>query len=385
MLVWRTAEWGRMNGSGGGGGARVSNDVGAPVTGQIVQAGAIHGDVHVHHANTGRAGVPRQLPGAVRHFVHRAVEQDALTTLLNGAKTEGVVPLAAIDGIAGVGKSTLAVYWAHQMRDRFPDGELYVNLRGFDPTAEPMTPSDALAEFLAALDIPIKRLPESLDARAALFRSSVHGRRMLVLLDNARSADQVRPLLPGSTTCLVLVTSRNRLDDLVIREGASRVALDVLAHSEALDLLSRHVGPDRMDAEAGATNALIEHCTGLPLALGIVAVRAADTADFLLDDLATELQNEKERLDALDVGGETGVRAVFSWSYRFLWARHAFFAYWGCRPARTSASPQHPTSPESPSGKPAHCSAISPAPTSSNSTPAPVTASTTCSAPTPPN
>src|SRR5919201_6395114 len=234
--------------------AGISNK--SSVTGSSVQAGVIHGDVHFHstaHEKTSeKSVVPRQLPSAARHFVNRAVEQDALTTLLNGTASDGVVLLSTIDGTAGVGKSTLAVHWAHQMRHRFPDGELYVNLRGFDPAAEPLTAAGALATFLAALEVPTERIPEDLDARAALFRSVVHDKRLLLLLDNARSADQVRPLLPASPTCVVLVTSRSRLDDLVLREGATRIALDVLTQHEAHDLLGRYLGQDRLDAEPDA-------------------------------------------------------------------------------------------------------------------------------------
>ncbi|MEU5850991.1 ATP-binding protein [Saccharopolyspora shandongensis] len=299
----------------------VGNEVAAPVHGSVVQAGAIQGDVHFHAAKD--SVVPRQLPGATRHFVNRAVEQDMLTTLLAGARSDGAVLLSTIDGTAGVGKSTLAVHWAHRVRDRFPDGELYVNLRGFDPIAEPMTPNDALGLFLAALDVAPEHIPPSDDARAAMFRSLVHDKRMLVLLDNARIADQVRALLPGTPTCLVVVTSRNRLDDLVIREGATRMTLTVLTEQESHELLARYLGQDRLTAEPEAVAEVVSYCAGLPLALGVVAVRAAEFSDFPLDELVEELRDERERLDALDAGGETGVRAVFSWSYHSLSAEAA--------------------------------------------------------------
>ena len=285
--------------------------------GQSVQAGTVQGDVHFH-ASSAQDPVPRQLPGAARHFVNRSVEQDALSTVLGAAGGEGVVLLSTIDGTAGVGKSTLAVHWAHQRRDVFPDGELYVNLRGFDPVADPMSAAEALAIFLAALGVPAERVPDDQQARAALFRSAVHGKRMLLLLDNARTAEQVRPLLPANPTCLVLVTSRNRLNDLVVHEGAARVGVQVLTAEEAHDLLGRYLGRERLAAEPGSVRALVEHCAGLPLALGIVAVRAAENPDLSLDELVGELSDERERLDALDAGGETGVRAVFSWSYRSL-------------------------------------------------------------------
>jgi tetratricopeptide (TPR) repeat protein len=298
--------------------ARWGNDVSEASGGNIVQSGSVHGDINFYTATSRTLAVPRQLPLAVRHFVNRAVEQDALTALLIAEKTEGVVLISAIDGPAGVGKSTLAVNWAHRMRDRFPHGELYINLRGFDPAADPMPPDVALTTFLVALDVPAERIPADVDAQAALFRSLLYGRRMLLLLDNARSTEQVRPLLPASPACLVLVTSRNRLDDLVIREGATRMTLEMLAPSEARDMLSRYIGSERVAAEPEAVTELIEQCARLPLALGIVAVRAAANPDFPLEVLATELRDELERLDALETGEGAGVRAVFSWSYRSL-------------------------------------------------------------------
>lgn len=274
-------------------------------------------------AGAGGSFVPRQLPGATRHFVNRAVEQDTLTTLLAGVPSDGVVLLSTIDGTAGVGKSTFAVHWAHRMRGRFPDGELYVNLRGFDPVAEPMSPSEALEQFLVALGVSPERVPRGVDARAAMFRSVVHDRRMLVLLDNARDAEQVRPLLPAAASCLVLVTSRNQLNDLAVREGATRLGLQVLPGDEASDLLGMHLGKQRVADEPDAVDALVEHCAGLPLALGVVAVRAAEFVDFPLAELVAELGAERRRLDSLELGGETGIRAVFSWSYQSLSAEAA--------------------------------------------------------------
>ena len=315
-----------MNGSNAD--ADGNNQVGGTHSGHVVQSRAIHGDVHFH-AGAGEVPVstaqapPRQLPTSVRHFVNRAVEQDALTTLLNGANKnraneDGAVLVSAIDGIGGVGKSTLAVHWAHHQQEHFPDGELYVDLHGFDPSAEPTPPADALATFLTALGIPTEQLPVTLDARAARFRSMLHDKRMLVVLDNATAAEQVRPLFPASSSCLVLITSRNRLDDLVMHEGAWRMTLDVLTRAEAIELLERYLGRDRLDAEPEAVDALIEHCAGLPLALGIAAVRAAQVPGSSLHSLVAELQDEQERLDVLDDQGRTGVRSVFSWSYRSL-------------------------------------------------------------------
>src|SRR6185437_1793865 len=153
---------------------------------------------------------------------------------------------------AGVGKTALAVHWAYQVLDRFPDGQLYVNLRGFDPAGTVATPGEVVRSFLDALDVPAERVPEGLDAQAALYRSLLAERRMLVLLDNARDADQVRPLLPGTPSCLVLVTSRNQLTGLIAGAGALPVPLDLLNSQEARDLLARRVGAHRVTAEPAA-------------------------------------------------------------------------------------------------------------------------------------
>lgn len=186
--------------------------------GNVVQTQNLHGDVHIH-GNADARVVPRQLPATVRHFIDRTVEQDALTTLLRGAGDENTVLVSTVDGLAGVGKSTLMVRWAHRVREQFGDGELYVNLRGFDPAAAPMSPSEALAAFLSALGLAPEAMPVGEDERAAQFRTLLHRRRMLIVLDNARDTEQIRPLLPGSAGCLVVVTSRQRLDGLVAHHG----------------------------------------------------------------------------------------------------------------------------------------------------------------------
>ncbi|EQD87639.1 ATP-binding protein [Saccharopolyspora erythraea] len=241
-----------------------------------------------------------------------------MTTLLNGTGSDHTVLVSTIDGLAGVGKSTLVVQWAHQVRERFPDGELYVNLRGFDPAAEPMTPGEALGGFITALGVAPEAVPLAEDARAAQFRTLLHGRRMLVVLDNARNAEQVLPLLPASPGCLVVVTSRQRLDGLVAHHGAQRLALETLTRDEGRRLLARYLGGERLEHEPEAVEALLHHCAGLPLALTLVAVQADAEPDVPLEDLAIDLRSERDRLDALDAGGETGIRAVFSWSYRSL-------------------------------------------------------------------
>jgi tetratricopeptide (TPR) repeat protein len=264
--------------------------------------------------------VPRQLPAAVAHFAGRAGELSALNGLLRGrAEVGGTVVISAIGGTAGVGKTALAVYWAHRVADRFPDGQLYVNLRGFDPTGQVMDPAEAVRRFRDDLGVPPQRIPVDLDAQAALYRGELSGRRMLVVLDNARDTTQVRPLLPGASTCLVLVTSRNQLTGLVATDAAHPVTLGLLSPMEARDLLTRRLGPDRITAEPQAIDEVITRCARLPLALAIVAARAATHPQLPLYTLTGELRDTRDRLDTL-VGDDpyTNVRAVFSWSYHTL-------------------------------------------------------------------
>ena len=227
--------------------------------------------------------------------------------------------ISAIAGTAGMGKTSLAVHWAHRVRERFPDGELYVNLRGYDP-GPPVTPDQALDGFLRALDVPAEKIPPDLDAQAGLYRSLLAGRRMVVVLDNAATPDQVRPLLPGSPTCVVVVTSRNRLSGLVARDGAHRLTLDVLPPDDAVTLLRHAIGADRVDAEPGAAAEVARHCDYLPLALRIAAERTVARSHLKLADLAEELAVERDRLDVLTADDDeaTGVRTVFSWSYHAL-------------------------------------------------------------------
>ncbi|WP_329008050.1 tetratricopeptide repeat protein [Micromonospora rifamycinica] len=264
--------------------------------------------------------VPRQLPAAVRHFAGRTAPLAALTALLaEPPGPPGTVPISTIGGTAGVGKTALAVYWAHQVADRFPDGQLYVNLRGYDPESPALRPAEAVAGFLEALAVPPERIPAALAAQAALYRSLLADRRMLVLLDNARDADQVRPLLPGSSGCLVLVTSRNQLPGLVTAEGARPLPLGLLSPAEGRELLSHRLGADRVAAEPAAVDRIVATAAGLPLALAIVAARAATHPDFGLARLAAELTAARGALDAFSAGeADVDVRAVLSWSYRGL-------------------------------------------------------------------
>ncbi|ONI79685.1 hypothetical protein ALI144C_23260 [Actinosynnema sp. ALI-1.44] len=269
------------------------------------------------------APVPRQLPAAVRHFAGRAAELDRLTaTLPTGEPSpDGTVPIVVIGGAAGVGKTALALHWAHQVRDRFPDGQLYVNLRGFDPTGPMVHPAEAVRGFLDSLGVAPQRVPSDPNTQVGLYRSLLADRRVLIVLDNARDAEQVRPLLPGAPGCVVVVTSRNQLASLVAAENADPLTLSPMSVVEARQLLAGRIGGDRVRAEPEAADQIIDRCARLPLAMAIVAARAATHPRFALSVLAGELGDAHGGLDAF-VGGDatTDVRAVFSWSYRTLGA-----------------------------------------------------------------
>jgi len=273
---------------------------------------------------TGSEGsaVPRELPAQVRHFTGRAGELAALTGMLDqaGDETPGTLVITAIGGTAGVGKTALAVHWAHQVADRFPGGQLYVNLRGYDP-GQPASATDALAGFLRSLGVPGHDIPPEEEQRAARYRSLLVGKQMLIVLDNAGSADQVRPLLPGTPTCTVVVTSRDALAGLVARDGATRLDLDVLPLEEAIALLRTLIGA-RVDAESEAAAELAGQCSRLPLALRVAAELASSRTAVPLATLTAELSDQQKRLDILEAGGDprTAVRAVLSWSYRHLGA-----------------------------------------------------------------
>ena len=288
--------------------------------GNVLQARDIHGDVHYHAPSTALP-VPRQLPPDLARFTGRGRHLAALDALLSHG-TEGAAKsfsIAVVEGMGGVGKSTLTLRWAHQHLDYFPDGQLWVNLGGFDPLEEPMTPEVAVQGFLQALGVPAASIPYDLNAQVGTYRSLVAGRRMLVVLDNARDTQQVIPLLPGSADCTVLVTSRSRLTGLVTAHGGRRVDVDVFSETEAREFLAQHLGADRLEAEPEASAALLEFCAGLPLALSIVAARVAEHPEFPLSALAEELEESAARLDALDTGDMTAnVQAVLSWSYSAL-------------------------------------------------------------------
>jgi DNA-binding SARP family transcriptional activator len=257
------------------------------------------------------ATVPAQLPADPASFAGRTPYLDQLDAL--------AAKVVAIDGTAGVGKTALAVHWSHRVRDRYPDGQLYVNLRGFDPSGQVMDPAAALRGFLDALGVAAQRVPTDLDAQAALYRSQLAGRRVLILLDNARDTAQVRPLLPGTPGCLVIVTSRNQLTSLVAAHDAHPVTLDLPAPEEARALLARRLGADRVAAEPDATDEIVDRCARLPLALTLVAAHAALRPRADLHALARQLRDTQQRWQTL-TGDDpsTDVRTVFSWSYQAL-------------------------------------------------------------------
>jgi len=276
--------------------------------------------------------VPRQLPAGVEVFTGRAQELAELDSLLAATAEQAAaaaggdstsVVISAVSGTAGVGKTALALRWAHRVRGEFPDGQLYVNLRGYDPD-QPISAADALAGFLRALGMAGPDVPLDVDERAAAYRSLLDGRRMLIVLDNASTVEQVRPLLPGTPSALVVVTSRDALAGLVARDGARRLNLDLLPPQDAVTLLGALIG-ERVAAEPTVAAVLAEQCARLPLALRVAAELAVNRPATPLAVLVAELADEQRRLELLDAGGDprTAVRAVFSWSYQHLPAEAA--------------------------------------------------------------
>jgi hypothetical protein len=256
-----------------------------------------------------------QLPADITDFTGRELDVKMLCELQPREADDdrpGAVMVGLVTGAGGLGKTTLAVHAAHRLRPRFPDGQLYVDLVGASP--QPLTPADVLARFLRDLGVDGTRIPADEAGRAALLRTRLTGRRMLILLDNARDAAQVRPLLPGSSDCAVLVTARNRLPDLAV---ALLVDLDVLGEQEARSLFANIVGAERATAEAEATGQVLAACAGLPLAIRIAGARLAARRGWTVRTLASRLHSEQRRLDELKAG-DLAVRASFAVSYTSL-------------------------------------------------------------------
>ncbi|MCX2946762.1 AfsR/SARP family transcriptional regulator [Lentzea sp. NEAU-D7] len=281
--------------------------------------------------------VPRQLP-APPVFTGRTTELALLDEALAG--TPGTVVISSIGGSGGIGKTWLALHWAHRHVGSFPDGQLFVDLRGFNPAEQPLVPDAALFGFLTALGVTASRVPVDLDAKAALYRSLVAGKRVLVVLDNAATADQVTPLLPGSPACTVLVTSRTRLVSLIDRHGARHLPLGVLTRSEARELLAARLGADRVVTRPGAVDEVVELCGGYPLALSITARNATTRPGIPLAEIAAELREWGLEVLDHDTDPAASLPAVLSWSLRRLTDDHrTAFGLLGIAPGPDIAVP----------------------------------------------
>ncbi|MFD2414836.1 ATP-binding protein [Amycolatopsis pigmentata] len=295
----------------------VGNTISGSVTGAVVQAGTIQQVVLSPHAQRDPMPVPRQLPPAVAHFTNRADEMAVLDQTAVGPEVgEGLPGLVLLTGPGGVGKTALAVAWAVKNRDRYPDGQLYADLRGFSVDGA-VRPHEVLGPFLRALGTPPDRVPVELAEQVTLFRSMTVGKRLAVVLDNALSAAQVRVLLPTSPDCLVLVTSRMRLHGLHA-EGARFVDVAPLPPAHAEEFLARSVGSERATGELPQLRELASLCGRLPIALSVAGARLASRPRWTVARVVAELSNEGQRLGRLSVGGDASVSAAFDLSYQAL-------------------------------------------------------------------
>jgi tetratricopeptide (TPR) repeat protein len=295
------------------------------VAGTMIQAGAIHA-ISLAGAERVRSPLrPRLLPPDVPFFTGRTTDLATLDAMLETGPADGTGPgtpmpvmLGVIVGAGGIGKTSLALHWAHQVQSHFPDGQLYVDLHGYGPS-HPLTPEQALDGFLRALGLPGESIPHELDQMSGIYRSLLADRRVLILLDNARTVQQIHPLLPSTPTCLILVTSRTSLSGLIARNGARRLILDQLSTDESVSLLRDIIGPDRVDAEPDTAIELAQLCAGLPLALRIIGERVSDRPHARIATLVSSFVDQR-RLDVLAVEDDehSAVRAAFDWSHAAL-------------------------------------------------------------------
>ncbi|GLZ37795.1 tetratricopeptide repeat protein [Actinokineospora sp. NBRC 105648] len=285
--------------------------------GEVVQARDVTGGIHFHYGSGNRSALPLQLPRGVGAFVNRLSDLSALDGLLIGGET---LVVCLIAGTAGVGKTSLALHWAHRVRDHFPDGQLYIDLKGYDP-GPPVTPDQALERFLHALGVPAAAVPDDTEGKSSRYRSALADRRMLVILDNAGTTAQVRPLIPGSGRSMAVVTSRSHLPGLAIRHGAWRRTLETLTEAEAIRLLTETTRAYRGGDDPAEVAELARLCANLPLALRLAAERAASRPGMPLSRLITDLRDESELWNTLsteDPDEAHAVHTVFAWSYRAL-------------------------------------------------------------------
>ncbi|WP_433334723.1 ATP-binding protein [Spirillospora sp. CA-294931] len=311
-------------------GREVRNQASGTVGGDVIQVGAVHGDVHVAAAEVTAAAAVRTLPADVASFTGRSDQLDRLVREASRlAAGGGVVTISAIDGMAGVGKTAFAVHAAHRLADAFPDGQIFLRLHGHTPGQRPVSSADALGELLLATGVPPGRVPAGVEARSRLWRDRAAGGRRLLLLDDATGSDQVRPLLPGTDGTMVLVTSRRRLAGL---QDAARVTLDVLSPGEAARLFVRLSGRPGLRPADAAVVETVALCGHLPLAVRLMAGQLKHRPAWTPADLIADLRSSRGRLEALRAEDDS-VTAAFDLSYRDLTAgQRRFFRRLGLQP-----------------------------------------------------
>jgi tetratricopeptide (TPR) repeat protein len=308
--------WDILNRVSDGAQNSVGNEVHGTVDGSLVQAHTVHGDVYVKGSRR-QSSAPRQLPGVRRDLVGRRAELKTLTAMLDRIDRAGVPDVALISGMGGIGKTALVLTWAHSVCDRFPDGQIYLDLGGFGPAQTPTTLESTLASMLTALGEEPELIPSDLTARLGMYRTRTADRRLLLVLDNVWSTDQVRLLIPGSAGSTVVITSRHQLSGLVTGDIPLVMSLRGLGDDDAERFLALHLGDDRVAREAEAVSDIVAACAGLPLALSIVTARAIEEPHWPLARFSEELQYAAGGLDGFH-DPEECLRTVFSWSYKHL-------------------------------------------------------------------